>query len=119
MSAAAPKGVDLNGNKVSYTDAETPNIQRIMDEGVTFVRAYAHPKCTPSRFSLLTGRYAVRAQFGIKETLKEEWADGGTKVSISLSKLELDDSIYNIPNTLKTIGNYHTGVVGKWHLMNG
>jgi arylsulfatase A-like enzyme len=37
---------------------ETPNVDRLADEGVRFERAYAqNPMCTPSRASFLTGRY--------------------------------------------------------------
>lgn len=43
------------GNKL----ARTPNIDRLMGEGVTFRKAYCQsPVCAPSRASFLTGRYA-------------------------------------------------------------
>lgn len=44
----------------------TPNIDRLMEEGVSFTRAYTQaPICTPSRASFLTGRYprSTRATF--------------------------------------------------------
>eukprot|EP01084_Bolivina_argentea_P238887 401385_1 len=119
MSAAAPIGVELNDGIIEYTDVNTPNIQRIIDEGITFTKAYANPKCTPSRFSLLTSRYAVRSQWGIAGTLRQTSGVDGTDVDIQSSKLTGNDNLYNIPNILKTIGNYSTGFVGKWHLMTG
>ena len=40
------------------THIHTPNIDRLMETGTTFQRAYSQsPVCTPSRASFLTGRY--------------------------------------------------------------
>ncbi len=47
---------------------ETPNINRLADEGINFMRMYTEPACTPTRASFLTGRHPVRhgmAQVGM------------------------------------------------------
>ena len=59
------------------------------------------PSCTPSRASLLTGRYASRYN------LPSPIPPG--------SKLGLPDDEVTIAEMLKANG-YHTGMVGKWHL---
>ena len=54
---------DLGWGDVGYHggEAATPNIDRISAEGVRFDRFYAQPICTPTRASLMTGRYAWRS----------------------------------------------------------
>ncbi|MGB5983179.1 MAG: sulfatase [Nonlabens sp.] len=42
---------------------ETPNINRLMKEGVSFSQAYANQLCSPTRASILTGKYAARLGF--------------------------------------------------------
>jgi hypothetical protein len=45
---------------------ETPNINRLADEGINFTRMYTEPSCTPSRAAVMTGRLAVRnAMFNV------------------------------------------------------
>ncbi len=39
---------------------ETPNLERLCREGTKFPNAYAHPVCSPSRVSLMTGMAAAR-----------------------------------------------------------
>src|SRR5208282_4785558 len=39
---------------------ETPNINRLAAEGISFMRMYSEPSCTPSRAAVLTGRHPVR-----------------------------------------------------------
>ena len=42
---------------------ETPNIDRLAREGMSFANAYAScPVCSPSRASFLTGKYPARLQ---------------------------------------------------------
>jgi len=42
---------------------ETPNIDRLMDEGTSFSQAYANQLCSPTRVGILTGKYAGRMGF--------------------------------------------------------
>mgnify|MGYP001824642254 FL=1 len=46
-------------NKVLGFD--TPNINRMSEEGISFTRMYTEPSCTPTRTAALTGRMSVRA----------------------------------------------------------
>ena len=39
---------------------ETPNVDRLAEEGVLFTKAYSMPQCTPTRVTLLTGQYPFR-----------------------------------------------------------
>merc|ERR1712123_241786 len=53
---------DLGWNDVSWNnpDMHTPNLQELADAGVRLNMSYFHPKCSPSRASLLTGYYPHR-----------------------------------------------------------
>ena len=42
---------------------ETPNIDLLANEGVSFSQAYANQLCSPTRASILTGKYAARLGF--------------------------------------------------------
>ncbi len=42
---------------------DTPNIDAMGESGVIFDRFYSAPKCSPSRASLLTGRYSISTGF--------------------------------------------------------
>jgi arylsulfatase A-like enzyme len=62
--------VDINGYAQRFTGAEpeemyyeTPNLDRMMREGMSFSQAYACQLCSPTRASLLTGKYAARMGF--------------------------------------------------------
>lgn len=81
---------------------QTPNIDRIANEGIRFTNGYAtSPTCTPSRYALLSGEYPFRQK--------------RAQVLPGNAPLLFDTTKQTLPSMLKTAG-YHTGVVGKWHL---
>jgi arylsulfatase A-like enzyme len=83
----------------------TPGIDRIAREGILFTDAHSGSAvCTPTRYGLLTGRYAWRSrlQSGVMVT-------GDRRGSL------IDSSILTVPELLKQHG-YKTALVGKWHL---
>ena len=81
-------------------EIQTPNLDRIAQEGVRLTSGYAScPVCAPTRAGLLTGRYHQR--FGFYTAA---------------------DSRAGLPNSETTLAEiladhaYATGVFGKWHL---
>jgi arylsulfatase A-like enzyme len=89
-------------------DIATPNIDRIGKEGIKFNNFYVSlPVCTPSRYSLLTGRYPYRAP-------DEAFQDALMPNDEAHKKLNLGDEV-TIAQVLKDAG-YATALIGKWHL---
>lgn len=85
------------------TDFKTPNIDELADDGIRFTSMYsASPVCSPSRASLLTGRYPANA--GVREILR------GTRQAPGINA-----KVPTIATALKGLG-YSTGIIGKWHL---
>ncbi|WP_136689190.1 sulfatase [Halorhabdus amylolytica] len=95
---------------------ETPNIDALARDGTLFTDAYAaSPVCSPTRASLITGKYPTRA--GITD-----WIDfrGEThplrgKVIDTEYQTHLSSQETTLPEVLKE-KNYETYHVGKWHL---
>ena len=77
----------------------TPNIDKIKDEGLTFNNLWVNPTCSPTRASIITGKYGYRT--GVK------WAND-----------ELDPSEEILHKFIKeeTDNTYATAIIGKWHL---
>jgi arylsulfatase A-like enzyme len=81
--------------------AETPNIDRLANEGVMFTNAFhAVPLCSPNRASLLTGQYPSR--HGIIDNVARDRAS---------------HRLRTFPQALRAAG-YKTAFVGKWHMGN-
>jgi arylsulfatase A len=92
---------DLNiyGSK----ELQTPNMDALARSGVRFMNFYsAAPICSPSRASLLTGRYPQRAGLPMMASSKE--GDAG-----------MPASQYTMGELFKDAG-YKTAHIGKWHV---
>ncbi len=84
---------------------QTPNIDRIAEQGTRFTRFYANSSvCSPSRASLMTGRYPDRA--GVPGVIR-------THPENSWGYLRQD--AVTLPSALKQ-KDYRTALIGKWHL---
>jgi len=90
----------------------TPNIDRLAEEGVVMLEQHcASPICTPSRYNVLTGTYASRAENGwFKSTTKKE---GQTVVEFNTHIIKGQQTL---PALLRKAG-YTTGMVGKNHVV--
>ena len=53
----------VTGTPIDSMFFETPHIDRLVEEGMAFSNAYVCPLSSPTRSSLLTGKYAARLGF--------------------------------------------------------
>ena len=82
---------------------KTPNMDRLVNEGLTFTDGHSSDAvCTPSRYSLLTGRYSWRTR--LKQNVVH--ADGPCLI---------EKDRMTIASLLGDNG-YNTAMIGKWHL---
>jgi len=92
---------------------ETPNIDRLAKNGMIFTNAYAAATvCSPTRASILTGKYPARLHL-------TDYIPGKTKPGKKLRVPEwtkyLSEKEVTIAEVFKSAG-YVTGHFGKWHL---
>ena len=77
-------------------EIQTPNLDLLAENGVRFSQFYNASRCSPTRASLLTGKYPHQ-------------------VGMARNGVTLSDNTPTIAELLVANG-YHTGMAGKWHL---
>lgn len=105
---------------IGVKDVQTPNLDRLAAEGVRATHFYVTwPACTPSRGSILTGRYPQRN--GLYDMVRNDLVNFGHvfspeeyAVSPEMT-LGLDPKEKTLGDLLKGAG-YRTGAVGKWDM---
>jgi arylsulfatase A-like enzyme len=106
--------VGCYGRDYGNTYHETPNIDRLASEGMRFINAYAASAvCSPTRASIMTGKYPVRT--GITDWIPGEPQPADRAVLCPKTKTQLALSEVTLAEALKE-GGYSTSFVGKWHL---
>ncbi len=93
---------------------ETPNLDKLAAEGVRFTNAYAAcPVCSPTRASIMTGKYPARLHLTDWISGRKQWPAAKLLTPSFEQQLPLEES--TIAELLKPLG-YRTGSIGKWHL---
>ncbi len=93
-------GVDYsNGYHEPDLLPTTPFLDALAEEGILFENVFSTPKCTPSRSTIMSGK------FGIKTGVL------GTPGHLSTDHISIFKAIEN-----QTNGAYADAVIGKWHI---
>ncbi|MBN1181307.1 MAG: arylsulfatase [Bacteroidales bacterium] len=96
---------DLGYGDVGFhrSDIQTPNIDKLADEGIKLEQFYSCSMCSPTRAGLMTGRYPIR--FGLMRSVIPPYREFG---------LSTDEE--TVADMLGKAGYNYRGIVGKWHL---
>jgi arylsulfatase A-like enzyme len=113
----APNGMPVDHVPI-HSSGVMPNLARIAQSGATFTRAYSTSAvCTPSRYSIMTGRYPSQSYYGADWTSRI--VSSSEKAYVGIDSSLLGDGRLDKQNTvaaaLRNLG-YTTGMTGKWHL---
>ncbi len=144
--------VDVNAYAARFTGAkpaqmfyETPNLDRLTREGTAFSQAYACQLCSPTRASLLTGKYGARLGFttavgGTVQTFYNqgiappagyigqdalEWPDPNIKIPQALLNATTIDALpagqpadqgRDEVTIAEALSGYRSAFIGKWHV---
>lgn len=95
-------GVDASAcYDVGDTQAKMPNLEKLCSEGMVFENAYSAPVCSPTRATIMTGKYGFRT--GVGSAIPRQGGDG-----LSADEVSLFDQLSE--------ANYSSNLIGKWHL---
>lgn len=120
--AAPPNVVLILADDLGWADLgcygskyqRTPHLDKLAAEGVRFTDAYAAaPVCSPTRASILTGKYPARLNLTDWLPGRPDLSDQKLRRPTINQQLPLDEM--TLAKALKTVG-YKTALIGKWHL---
>jgi arylsulfatase A-like enzyme len=95
-------GIDeLHAMGTNPAAAPTPTLDQLAANGIRFTEVWSNPVCSPTRATLITGRYGFRTGIGMN-------VDAGDAFGIE-ANAEL-----TLPEALSP--TYETAAFGKWHL---
>ncbi|MFB1004201.1 MAG: sulfatase-like hydrolase/transferase [Bacteroidia bacterium] len=89
----------ITGYDEGTTKPNTPTLDSIRMSGLTFDNFWVYPTCSPTRASIITGKYGYR-----------------TEVKKASEVLNSDEIVLQQYINDKTNNAYSTAIVGKWHL---
>jgi arylsulfatase A-like enzyme len=93
---------------------KTPHLDRLAKDGIRFTDFYAAcPVCSPTRASIMTGKYPARLNLTDWLPGRADRPDQRLKRPVINQQLPLEE--VTIAESLKAAG-YTTGIIGKWHL---
>jgi arylsulfatase len=87
-------------------EIETPNLDRLAENGVRFTQFYNTARCCPSRASLVTGLHPHQTGMGAMD---------GDRLGVHGYMGQINENCVTLAEVLKPAG-YSTYCVGKWHL---
>lgn len=128
MTAEKPNVVVFLVDDLGYMDIgannpdsfyETPNVDALAKAGMLFTDGYAaNPVCSPTRYSLMTGRYPTRvgATNFFPKSKGSKLRSGTFNPAPLTDEMPLDE--ITLADALREQG-YATFFAGKWHLGHG
>lgn len=87
---------------INSTKANTPTLDSLANNGITFTNYWVNPECSPTRAAMLTGKYGFRTGVGTA---------GGI--------MQSSETVIQKYITDKTNNKYSNAVIGKWHVSGG
>ncbi len=115
MDTSVPFMTNMNGNLVKYPLNDfykTPNMEKLVAQGVRFTNFYAHSVCSPTRASILTGQNSAR--HGTTNWIKSENNNRTESGPSNWNWKGLSQESVTLPRILQQAG-YRTIHVGKAH----